>query len=193
MMFITFIDEVVGRKLQVFSDVMDEFSRVPSILMHFREWKYSFPTSYNQAYISLYVPKVIAPYIRLQLISWNPLNPHEYILVEDLPWMQDLLFFDHQKGCEDNDLYFIPKLIELTVIPKLNGKYHVIDKISAVISESFLMIRSFGECLGSIIFHANRLLEKMYSVPHGRLSIRSSCVSKFVPSFGKKDQADTRK
>lgn len=111
---------------EVFSDVVDDFSKFSSIKEHFEGWKFNFSSSYEQAYISLCVPKVFAPFVRLQLLQWNPLNPDCSEQLEDMLWFQVLMFFGFSEGREldpeDEDLQLIPNLVDLVVIPKLTGK-----------------------------------------------------------------------
>lgn len=117
-------DEIFSRREKVFSDVMDDFSKIFSVVAHFREWKYNFPTSYTQAYISLCLPKLLAPYVTLQLASWNPLCPNNNVHLEKMSWLQDLLFFEYhypETNSSDSDLHLIPRIVESTVIPKLTG------------------------------------------------------------------------
>ena len=59
---------------EVFEDVVEEFSTLPAIRQHFEQWKSNYPDSYNQAFISLCLPKVVAPFARLQMLMWNPLQ-----------------------------------------------------------------------------------------------------------------------
>ena len=111
---------------EVFSDVVDDFSKLSSIKEHFEGWKFNFSSSYKQVYISLSVPKVFAPYIHLQLLQWNPLDPNCSEQLEDMLWFQVLMFFGFSEGWEldpeDEDLQLIPNLVDLVVIPKLTGK-----------------------------------------------------------------------
>jgi hypothetical protein len=96
-----------------------------SVVAHFREWKYNFPTSYNQAYISLCLPKLLAPYVSLQLASWNPLSPSNDVYLEKMQWLQDLLFFEYHSPeaiSSYSDLLLIPHIVQNTVISKLTGK-----------------------------------------------------------------------
>lgn len=125
MWFSCIIDEVTSQQEAIFCDVIDDFSDIFSVAIRFREWKYNFTRSYKQAYISLCVPKLLGPYISLQLISWNPVNISGCVSLENMPWLQDLLFFDcHDESLDplDPDLLLIPRIIELTVIPKLTSK-----------------------------------------------------------------------
>lgn len=122
------IDTVVSNKEEIFSDVIDDFSKMFSVVMRFREWKYNFPTSYEQAYLSLCLPKLLKPYISLQSISWSPLTcSSDGVSLEQMPWIQDLLFFMYQGNCfdvdpSDSDLHLIPRTVETVLIPKLTGK-----------------------------------------------------------------------
>ena len=106
--------------------MVDDFSKLSSIKEHFEEWKFSFSSSYKQAYISLCLPKVFAPLIRLQLLHWNPLDPECSDQLEDMVWFQVLMFFGFNEGQDvdpgDEDLQLIPNLVDLVVIPKLTGK-----------------------------------------------------------------------
>lgn len=113
---------ITSQKENIFSDVIDNFSRIFLVMMYFREWKYNFSQSYNQAYISLCLPKLLAPYVSLQLLSWNPLS--HFLDFENMLWLKDLLFFEFhadEKMNSDTDIYLIPRIIELSVVPKLKG------------------------------------------------------------------------
>ncbi len=59
---------------EVFSDVIEDFSKLSCIKQRFEAWKFGFPDSYDQAYISLCLPKLFAPFVRLQMLQWNPLE-----------------------------------------------------------------------------------------------------------------------
>lgn len=111
---------------EVFSDVVDDFSKLSSIKELFEGWKFNFSSSYEQAYISLCVPKVFAPFVRYQILRWNPLDPDCSEQLEDMLWFQVLMFFWFSEGREldpeDEDLQLIPNLVDLVVIPKLTGK-----------------------------------------------------------------------
>ena len=106
--------------------MVDDFSKLSSIKEHFEGWKFNFSSSYEQAYISLCLPKVFAPFVRLQLLHWNPLDSKTSDQLEDMLWFQVLMFFGFDEGQdvdpEDKDLQLIPNLVDLVVIPKLTGK-----------------------------------------------------------------------
>ena len=59
---------------KLFDDVVDEFASIFMIKAHLEKWKFQFPQSYQQAYLSLCLPKLFLPFVKLQLLSWNPLE-----------------------------------------------------------------------------------------------------------------------
>ena len=59
---------------KLFDDVVDEFASISLIKSRLEMWKFQFPQSYQQAYISLCLPKVFLPFVKLQLLTWNPLE-----------------------------------------------------------------------------------------------------------------------
>ena len=59
---------------KLFDDVVDEFASISMIKSRLETWKFQFPQSYQQAYISLCLPKLFVPFVKLQLLTWNPLE-----------------------------------------------------------------------------------------------------------------------
>ncbi len=53
---------------------MEEFHSLDNIKAHFETWRKLYFTCYRDAYIGLCLPKLFNPLIRLQLISWSPLE-----------------------------------------------------------------------------------------------------------------------
>ncbi|CAH8560364.1 unnamed protein product [Schistosoma turkestanicum] len=86
------IDALLVDANALFEDVVEEFCELPLILERFIEWRNKYPESYQQAYISLCLPQLFSPIIRIQLIGWNPLSNHANP-IEEMKWFQDLLDF----------------------------------------------------------------------------------------------------
>ncbi|XP_072623132.1 intron Large complex component GCFC2 isoform X3 [Vulpes vulpes] len=59
---------------KIFEDVHDDFCNIQHILLKFQQWREKYPDSYYEAFISLCIPKLLNPLIRVQLIDWNPLK-----------------------------------------------------------------------------------------------------------------------
>uniref|UniRef100_A0A673HHQ0 PAX3- and PAX7-binding protein 1-like n=1 Tax=Sinocyclocheilus rhinocerous TaxID=307959 RepID=A0A673HHQ0_9TELE len=116
-------DRILKESKQVFEDVVEDFHSLDNIKSHFETWRKLYFTCYRDAYIGLCLPKLFNPLIRLQLISWSPLQVEcpnfEYML-----WFESLLFY----GCgeqsalkkeEDTDNSLLPAIVERVLLPKL--------------------------------------------------------------------------
>ncbi|XP_078001429.1 PAX3- and PAX7-binding protein 1-like [Glandiceps talaboti] len=119
----------------LFEDVVDEFSTFNGIKPHFEKWKYAFSETYTEAYIALCLPKLFSPFVRLQLLSWNPLeaNCPDF---EHMEWFESLMFYGFREGegieKEDPDVKLMPSLLEKVVLPKLTYLVeHVWDPMSS--------------------------------------------------------------
>ncbi|KAG9336289.1 hypothetical protein JZ751_002636, partial [Albula glossodonta] len=116
-------DEILRKAEGTFADVQEDFSNVKNILSKFDEWRVLFPDSYQNAYISLCLPKLLAPLIRHQLIGWNPLNAESRDF-EDFPWYSAVEKFCHGQGYEESerkDDKTLTSIIEKTIVTKIQG------------------------------------------------------------------------
>lgn len=66
------LERIISEEKAIFEDVVEDFSSIDSIKSRFEEWKNKHEDCYMNAYISLCLPKLFAPFIRLQLLDWNP-------------------------------------------------------------------------------------------------------------------------
>ncbi|KAK4476207.1 hypothetical protein MN116_000688 [Schistosoma mekongi] len=96
------IDSLLVDANALFEDVIEEFCELPLILTKFMEWRNKFPESYQQAYVSLCLPQLFSPIIRIQLIGWNPLSNYTSS-IEEMKWFQDLLDFCSLPSVDNND------------------------------------------------------------------------------------------
>lgn len=67
-------DRIIKESKKVFEDVVDDFHSLDCIKSHFEVWRRNYPDCYRDAYIGLCLPKLFNPLVRLQLITWNPLE-----------------------------------------------------------------------------------------------------------------------
>ncbi|CAH8628217.1 unnamed protein product [Schistosoma curassoni] len=95
------IDALLVDANALFEDVVEEFCELPLILERFIEWRNKYPESYQQAYVSLCLPQLFSPIIRIQLIGWNPLSNHADP-IEEMKWFQDLLDFCNLPSVDNN-------------------------------------------------------------------------------------------
>ncbi|KAM7374384.1 hypothetical protein PAMP_007042 [Pampus punctatissimus] len=115
-------DRIIRECKKVFEDVVEDFHSLDCIKSHFEVWRRNYADCYRDAYIGLCLPKLFNPLVRLQLITWNPLQEQcanfEYML-----WFESLLFYgfeEHsvlQRG--DGDIGLLPAIVEKVIISKL--------------------------------------------------------------------------
>ncbi|XP_073335215.1 PAX3- and PAX7-binding protein 1 isoform X2 [Pagrus major] len=115
-------DRIIRECKKVFEDVVEDFHSLDCIKSHFEVWRRDYADCYRDAYIGLCLPKLFNPLVRLQLITWNPLEGQcanfEYML-----WFESLLFYgfeEHnilQRG--DGDISLLPAIVETVILSKL--------------------------------------------------------------------------
>lgn len=115
-------DLVLQAADEIFSDASEEYSQLSLVKNKMEEWKREYFSSYNDAYISLSLPLIFSPYVRLELLRWDPL--HKGLDFQEMKWYK-LLFtyglpedgkdFVHDDG--DADLELVPNLVEKVALP----------------------------------------------------------------------------
>ncbi|XP_068596250.1 intron Large complex component GCFC2 [Brachionichthys hirsutus] len=181
--------DILLRSQAVLSDVQDEFCDVKKILHRFEEWRGSYSDSYHNAYISLCLPKLLNPIIRLQLLPWNPLEDAVGD-VESLPWFTAVETFCHGHGHEElehTDRQTLSAVIERNVLPKMTAYAELVwDPLS----------RQQSDCLSDICHRLKEdysIFDREQSKP-GKAFIEAvicrlrSCVDEdiFIPLYPKK-------
>ncbi|NXO77197.1 GCFC2 factor, partial [Sitta europaea] len=94
-------DTVLEDSRKIFEDVHADFCDIRKILLKFQEWKEKFPDSYCDAYISFCLPKLLNPLIRVQLISWTPLEQNSTEL-EEMPWFRAIEEFSDVENVSES-------------------------------------------------------------------------------------------
>jgi GC-rich sequence DNA-binding factor len=136
----------------VFEDVDEQYCTIPAIKEKFEKWKKEYSNSYKQAYISLCIPQLFSPFVRLQLLAREPLTAG----LETMPWYTDLLaygigdsvcafssffsmlalsplplklcltFSKGEAADDDEDNFLVPRLVEKVVVPHIqNSLSHI--------------------------------------------------------------------
>ncbi|XP_053671242.1 PAX3- and PAX7-binding protein 1 isoform X2 [Anopheles nili] len=110
---------------EIFSDAAEEYGELEGILGRFEQWRQHDMPAYKDAYVSLCLPKILGPLIRLENIGWNPLAV-DSVELEAQAWYRTVALF----GCsatteaalaEDPDVRLIPTLVEKIFLPKLTA------------------------------------------------------------------------
>ncbi|XP_040006797.1 PAX3- and PAX7-binding protein 1 isoform X2 [Xiphias gladius] len=115
-------DRIIRECKKVFEDVVEDFHSLDCIKSHFEVWRREYSDCYRDAYIGLCLPKLFNPLVRLQLITWNPLEAQcanfEYML-----WFESLLFYGFEEHCAlqrgDGDISLLPAIVEKVILSKL--------------------------------------------------------------------------
>jgi GC-rich sequence DNA-binding factor len=58
----------------LFDDALEDFTEMSIVREKFEDWKEKFGVTYREAYIALCIPKLVSPFVRLQMVSWNPVE-----------------------------------------------------------------------------------------------------------------------
>lgn len=57
----------------VFTDAAEEYGSLPAVKRRLEDWKQQQPSAYADAYMSMNVAAVMAPFVRLELLQWDPI------------------------------------------------------------------------------------------------------------------------
>ncbi|PIO24197.1 hypothetical protein AB205_0183930, partial [Aquarana catesbeiana] len=67
-------DRILKDSSKVFEDTLEIFYSFDCIKEQFDNWRCKYENSYKDAFIGLCLPKLLSPLVRLQLLTWNPLE-----------------------------------------------------------------------------------------------------------------------
>ncbi|KAL5976516.1 hypothetical protein ACLOJK_020849 [Asimina triloba] len=114
---------------QVFSDAAEEYSQLSTVVETFEKWKKYYSLSYRDAYVSLSAPAIFSPYVRLELLKWDPL--YEDINFDEMHWHSLLISYEGSEKLDDTDANHIPQLVEKVALPILHHEIaHCWDMLS---------------------------------------------------------------
>ncbi|XP_063714019.1 intron Large complex component GCFC2-like [Symsagittifera roscoffensis] len=123
---------ITNEKKTLFDDTVEEFQDLQIVMQKLESWKLKYPQSYDNAFVSESLPKIFSPFVKLEMLHWNPLkllDPAEDNL-ESLSWFQILTLFgirsesllekSLEATVDDSDALLVSKVIDRIVIPKIN-------------------------------------------------------------------------
>ncbi|GFS26357.1 PAX3- and PAX7-binding protein 1-like [Elysia marginata] len=116
------IESIKQTRQSLFEDVVEEFASPESVKENFERWKFTYGDTYREAYIGLCMPKLLNPFIRTDLILWNPLDTNN-VDFEDSSWFNTIIFMGYRDGEKidrsDDDLRILPSVVDKLILPKL--------------------------------------------------------------------------
>ncbi|CAE6092192.1 unnamed protein product [Arabidopsis arenosa] len=107
---------------KILSDASVVYSQLSRVKTIFKRCARDYPSACRSAYKSLTVPSIYSPYVRLELLRWDPL--HQHVDFSDMNWHG--LLFDYEIGngfapvCTDPN--FVSELVEYVAIPILHHR-----------------------------------------------------------------------
>lgn len=99
----------------VFADASEAFSSIAAVRQRLDSWREEQPAAYRDAYMGMSAPALFAPFVRLQLLSWEPLQDTSNF--DTQAWHRDLFDFGGESGSEETDV--VPDLVRSLVVPLL--------------------------------------------------------------------------
>lgn len=131
-------DELLKTADLVFSDASEEYSSLRIVKDKFEGWRTQYPSAYRDAHVALSVPSVFTPYVRLELLKWDPL--HEATDFFDMDWHKVLFDYgaqDDESASGSNDTDVVPVLVEKVALPILHHRIkHCWDVLSTQRTEN---------------------------------------------------------
>lgn len=127
-------DELLQTADQIFSDAAEEFSKLSLVKERFEGWKKLFSSTYRDAYMSLSAPAIFSPYVRLELLKWDPL--YEDADLNNMQWHTLLFDYGMPENAsdfepDDADADLVPGLVEKVALPILHHEVaHCWDRLS---------------------------------------------------------------
>jgi len=117
--------DVENQARMVLEDVVDEFSMISRVMERLQSWRATDPESYQSAYVSLCLPKIFSPLIRMQMLFWSPFTSATG--VSEHEWYSTLATYAVTTGetfsefSADPDRQLVSGCCEKVVLPKLVG------------------------------------------------------------------------
>lgn len=96
----------------LFSDTLPIFGDLHSIKIEFENWRKRRRKSYDLAYIPESLPALLAPFVRLEILTWSPFHGSELGL-ESQNWYLEVESY----GLEAEDDELIPALVKQVLLP----------------------------------------------------------------------------
>ncbi|KAM9212467.1 intron Large complex component GCFC2 [Dugong dugon] len=173
-------DDILQDCKKIFEDVHDDFCNIQNILLKFQQWREKFPDSYYEAFISLCIPKLLNPLIRIQLIDWNPLKL-DSIGLKQMPWFTSIEEFvdssvEDSKKEDCSDKKILAAVINKTIIPRLTDFVEFIwdplstSQTTSLITHCKMVLEEHSTCeneglLKSILSRIKKAIEDDVFIP----------------------------
>eukprot|EP00123_Amoebidium_parasiticum_P017284 comp23785_c1_seq1/m.41275 comp23785_c1_seq1/g.41275 ORF comp23785_c1_seq1/g.41275 comp23785_c1_seq1/m.41275 type:complete len:825 (-) comp23785_c1_seq1:161-2635(-) len=184
------IEAIQQQAREVFEDTSDQFSSVHNVRLKLEGWKGAYPQAYADAYVNTCVPRIFVPYVRLQMVDWQPLLGLGTDF-EHQEWFTELLTYGQPCPDDDPDCNLVLDLMQRVLMPKLTGlARHCFDPLSA------RQTRRLKDMLGRledypIMEQTNKAAQSLMGAITDRLaqSLQEDIVVPLIPKDKREDPA----
>ncbi|KAK9815407.1 hypothetical protein WJX72_003173 [[Myrmecia] bisecta] len=111
--------DILEASTSVFADAAEEYSNLAAIKQRLEACKRKQAGAYRDAYLSLSAPAIFAPYVRLELLAWDPIFQQSPGF-DTQQWYGQLFEFGPPSEAGDPDEDLVPKLVRELVLPLAN-------------------------------------------------------------------------
>lgn len=121
--------KVIEEKLsELFEDTDGDYATVGGILKQFEIWRQTRLSTYNESFVTEFIPKFLVYYIRYELTLWNLFVAEAGTNLTEIKGIRDLLLYSSSIVSEDKkvdpkqvvDLELVPTIIDTTILWKLS-------------------------------------------------------------------------
>ncbi|KAF3335473.1 PAX3- and PAX7-binding protein 1 [Carex littledalei] len=164
-------DEHLQTADKIFSDASNEYANLKDVKERFEGWKRRYPSVYRNAYASDSVQAVFAPFVRLELVKWDPL--YRFTDFVGMEWHKELFDYGFLESKvddseEDSDMNLIPALVEKVALPIFHHEIaHCWDVLSTKQTQNAV---SSAKMLISYLSPSTKALHELLAVVNTRLT-----------------------
>lgn len=149
--------DIMTESRTLFDDSKEEYCDIEAIKKNLESWKHSYAGQYDSTFMGLSAPALFAPFVRLELLSWDPLNPAQPSFTQH-HWYTVLFNYGIHAPESDPDHQLIPTLVRSIVLPSIvDLADRVWDPCSVAQSRSLSTI--FGDTMVYIDPHEEKIVE----------------------------------
>ena len=58
----------------MFVDAGEEYANIAAVKKRLEDWRVQYPNAFSDAYMGISAPAIFAPFVRSQLLGWDPLS-----------------------------------------------------------------------------------------------------------------------
>lgn len=112
------VQDIMNESRTLFDDSKEEYCDIEAIKKNLESWKHSYAGQYDSTFMGLSAPALFAPFVRLELLSWDPLNPIQPSFTQQ-HWYTVLFNYGIHAPESDPDHQLIPTLVKSIVLPSI--------------------------------------------------------------------------